>query len=384
MEPLDKKILIVGSGLAGLTLAVIFKKSGINVDLIETSNHLEPDPMGMLLYPQSLTILRELGLNQEVESGYRIQKGLLTNEKGKVLGELNLNSTRGKYGDIISLFKSTLHQSLLGYLDKESVQLNTEVDTINNHRHGAEVTFSNGLSKEYALVIGADGIHSSMRERVFPQAKVKASSHKAFRFVLEGVSLDNHSVTEMWGSGKRFCYAPMGGERVYCYGMFDKTCCDYASGLPRNEYLQSIFSELRGQGGEMISQLSDKNKIILSQIKNVYLDKWFKKRVVLIGDAAHGISPNLGLGGALAMEDAARLSQQLIFSNQLKQGLKSFEKAQKRRVRSIRSFTAGIGWLGQLTGTSSQVRDKLLKWTPDAVLLKLIQPAFYNNESLYK
>ncbi len=165
------KVLIVGGGIGGLTLAAFLKECEIDFNLVEIAKDWNKKGFSLGIWNNGRDILNKLGLAEFFDKeGEMIKDYFVYNGKGKILKKYNLNDFYINYGSAYThLNRSKLHEALLSKIGEQKVSMNTSITSILQEEDGAIVIFSNGAKEKYDLVIGADGIHSKVRKLVFGQ-----------------------------------------------------------------------------------------------------------------------------------------------------------------------------------------------------------------------
>jgi len=158
--------LIVGGGIAGLTLATALHRRGLDAVVIERNTHWDLVGGGIAVQPNAMRVLQQLGIAADVkQAGAVIRRWLFRDQAGDVLCDIALEPLWGEVGPFIGIERTKLHDALKA--GARSCRLGTEVTSLAQRDHGALVTFSDDTVGEYDLVVGADGIHSTVRQFVF-------------------------------------------------------------------------------------------------------------------------------------------------------------------------------------------------------------------------
>ncbi|MDO8594097.1 MAG: FAD-dependent monooxygenase, partial [bacterium] len=163
------KVLIVGAGIGGLTLAGFLKDSEIDFEIVEKRTDWNSQGFSLGLWNNGRNILKKLGLEEKFDkAGSRIREYRVCDGRGKVLRVYNLSTFYGEYGLAYThVDRTALHEWLFELVPKEKVRLGVAIQAINQKTNGVEVVFTTGEMKVYDLVVGSDGIHSKVRELAF-------------------------------------------------------------------------------------------------------------------------------------------------------------------------------------------------------------------------
>ncbi|MBY5361127.1 monooxygenase [Rhizobium leguminosarum] len=312
------RIVIVGAGIAGLAVARGLSLIGHEVEIYEQAAELKPIGAGLSLSANALRALRTLGLYDAVlAEAQRIDRIDLLDQRGDVLQMTDLAALSQRYGHLsmVVLHRGGLHHALLSALPQSAIRLGMECVGARTHEAGAVLRFANGHTVEADLVLACDGVHSAVRKAVFPKARERFARYTCWRAISPGIpaGFDPTRLSESWGAaGKRIGLAAIPGERIYWFA-----CCgarrikdpDLAKiGLTE---LQGMFAEFHDPVPEVLASTSS-DTVIWTDIEDLDpMPSFTHGRIVLLGDAAHAVTPDLGQGAGLSIEDAAVLASLL-------------------------------------------------------------------------
>lgn len=337
------KIIIVGGGIAGLTLASLLQDKH-EVTLIERST--EWRSIGFIIgIPRiGLNILRKLKVSKSFwKKLYPIKNASYLDGDGNKLMNIDFN-----YKDEVSVKREDLHKEIGKTLKKVNVRFGTTVEKIINHKNLVEVTLSDGTTDNYDLLVGADGMRSKIRQRVF------GKKLKNYGWSVIGMWTKPIGNTEPAYFFKRevsctFLNLPYFSSCVLGYVYKNPTPNKRLKFNNINEVFEH-FPRLKKLVDEFTYKPSEDTPIYTDSLTYVNLKEWFKNRVVLIGDAKHGMSLLSGMGTSLALEDAYILSQEIDKSQNLKVALNNFSTRRSKRIKSIQPFKNLVEKLGMIKG----------------------------------
>ncbi len=180
-------------------------------------------------------------------------------------------------------------------------------------------------------MVGADGVHSTIRTLAFADSPARYVGQASWRFVAEGFP-EIGEWTVMLGRGRAFLTVALGNGAVYCYADVNADDPTDARGTQWREQ----FADFADPVPRLLEQGGD---AYFAPIEEVVPPAWTKGRVVLVGDAAHASSPNMAQGAAMALEDALVLAEELATSRPLEEALAEYQRRRTSRVAWVQEQT---------------------------------------------
>lgn len=332
-----KRVKIIGGGIGGLTAAIALARRGHAVALYERAPGFQPVGAGIILGANATAILRGLGV--DLSAGHRLGDLDICGAGGRVLGRLPV----GALGyEVLSFHRAELHAALVAALPA-SVALHL----------GVEATEED---PEAELVVGADGLRSAVRRRVVGEVAYRYSGETCWRAVVPDVEVDR--CTESWGAGGRMGVVPLAGRRVY---VFLTAVAPEGAPSPSWPELRARYADLGGDCPAVLERMGPE-LLIHHDLVELEAPCWGTERVWLLGDAAHGMTPNQGQGAAMAIEDAA------VLAAVLEQGHAAYVAARHDRVREVQLDSRRVGRVASWTNPLARwLRDGLMRLTPERV-----------------
>jgi FAD-dependent urate hydroxylase len=331
------QILIVGAGLAGLTLARALDKAGFAPQVIERAGRFEAAGTGMYLPANGVRALRALGLEAAVAAqGTPIRSQRLLDHRGRRLADIDLHQLWGDVGPCLALPRAELHEVLR---DGVPVRLGRTIRSLERLDGPVQVTFNDGSSSgEFDLVVGADGLRSTIRRLIVDPRPPVPVGQQSWRF-LASCPPEVTTWTVLLGRGASFLTVPLGHGLVYCYAdVTTNDATDEPDGDPVGR-LRERFAGFAAPVPQLLEQLDEPAGVHVAPIEQVSEECWGRGAVVLVGDAAHGMSPNMAQGASLAFEDALVLAACLRDAATVSDALAGFVARRSPRTGWVRAQT---------------------------------------------
>ncbi|WP_462172821.1 FAD-dependent monooxygenase [Pseudoalteromonas xiamenensis] len=366
------KGIIVGAGIGGLSTAIALIEHNINVKIYEAASTLSPIGAGILVPPNALIVLDRYGLLHKVKDvGVSIESLVVFDNKGKEISKTPaMFSKNGNHYQTVAIHRGELQKVLLSSLPSDVIITGKRCSQVIANQRYAEITFDDNTSLKPEFVIGADGLNSRVRESIFPGQKLRYSGQVCWRGISNLQLSSNWSVqlSEFWGAGVRFGFVPIDSNRVYWYATRVCEADTLNQNASTNEMLASIYKDFPDVVLEIIKQ-TDNSGIFQDAINNLSpMESWFKKSVVLIGDAAHASTPNLGQGGAQAIEDSWVLSEKVANCGSLEEAFAQYQKLRITKAKKIVNISRQIGQVTNYTNSMAcMVRNSIFRCVPGFV-----------------
>lgn len=371
------KIAIIGAGIGGLTLAIALKQKGIPFEIFEGSDEFKVVGAGIWLGSNAMQVLQKLNLSPSIQKGStRFEKIYIQSYTGKILQEIDGAFLQSRFGfGTHGIHRAALQRILTDYLD-EPIHLGHRLQSITQDDKKVHLKFDNGQQSDFDLVIGADGIRSVVRETCVQKASYRYSGQACWRAIasLTLPPADQNNGVEIWGKpgGLRASYSQISNEKVYFWAT-KKTQPDLA--IQPEKSLVSLKNDLKSFTGpiqQVINNIKPENLIYSDLYDFKPIKDWSRGRVVLIGDAAHAMTPNLGQGASQAIEDAYILANEL--SKHLNDYPTAFSSYQaRRRPKAIKVVDTSykFGQLSNVGGTIGwPLKLALMRLTPSRLAIK--------------
>ncbi|MDK2766203.1 MAG: FAD-dependent monooxygenase [Sphingomonas sp.] len=337
-----QKILVVGAGIGGLCTAIALARIGVEVDVIEIKPDNSVPGVGWGLRTNGLRALREIGLLESTLAlGFPTPPLSYYDRNGRHVVDI-------PYGRQFDGMPNNVQLPRLGFLEMASaharevgctIKMATTAVDIEPDADGVTVELSDGSSGRYDLVIGFDGINSSIRRYLFGEKHVPTpSGGVAWRAPVRAPDTLKGAMF-CHGFGGKVGFVPLAG------GMMYVIVTHYEEGRPRHDpaaFPELMYQRARAMMGdsvfmaEEIASLRTATNVAYTPLDTVMVPyPWHRGRVMIMGDAAHAMTPYLGSGAAMAIEDGVVFAQLLQSDDTLYDVQTKFMARRYPRVKTV-------------------------------------------------
>lgn len=352
---------VVGAGIGGLAAAVALRRAGWEATVYEAAPEVRPLGAGLSIWPNGVRALRELGLGDLVAAAPRAD-GALRRADGSALAEFDPDALEARFGaPLVGFHRADLHEGLIAALGAERVRTGMRLAGLD----GGELRFEDGSSARADLVVGADGLNSTVRSALLGDGDPRDAGIVAFRGVADFD--DPVPAGEWWGPGSVAGLLPLGGGRVYWYLAH--------RGEPDVAALPGLLAEY-GEPVREVARSTDAEQVLVHRLYDRDpVASWSRGTTTLLGDAAHPMLPFLGQGAGSALEDAAALGAAIAAEPDVEAALAGYEKARVERTAALVAGSrkaAKAALLGSPVGR--RVRNALVSKAPESIRLRQLDP----------
>jgi 2-polyprenyl-6-methoxyphenol hydroxylase-like FAD-dependent oxidoreductase len=358
-----RSALVVGGGIGGMTAAVALKRAGVDVTLIDADPQWRVYGAGISITGISLRAFADLGIFDELKNRGHVGAGM----RGRtVTGQTMFEAPAPENPEPIQssggILRPVLHEILSATVrrDDVTVRLGVKVEALAQDPDGVEVTFSDGSAGRYELVVGADGIYSSIRGMIFPDGpSPKFTGQGCWRVVAKRPPEIDRA--EMYFGGPvKLGLNPISRDEMYMFVLEhvpDNPWFAEEELVPR---LRALLEPFGGAVPVVRDSITDPAQINYRPLEWLLLpDPWYKGRVVLIGDAAHATTPHMASGAGIAAEDGLTLGQEIARHDDVDAALRAFMDRRFERARIVVENSVRIGEIEMAGGDSAQATQML-------------------------
>ncbi len=370
---MGERVVIVGGGIGGLALAIALRRRGIEAPVYEAAPELRAIGAGIWVPPNAMQVLARLGLAEAVaREGARLERAELRDHRAGVLQSADLGEAARRFAHpTVAIHRGRLQRALLDGLPADAVRVGKECREVVPGEGGATVRFADGSEVEAGIVVGADGAHSRVREAVAPGTRLRYSGQSSYRAVTPFRLPEGFAGVgwEVWGPGRRFGFSAIGHGEVYWYATLDAPAGERdASPAESRRRLEAMAAPFPAPVPELVAATDAERMLRTDMYDLPAIPAWHRGRAVLMGDAAHATTPNLGQGGAQAMEDAYVLAEQLATHARPEDAFAAYQRIREPKARMVVDTSRRLGGIVHFANPLARgLRNAVLRLTPAAV-----------------
>lgn len=358
--------VIVGGGIGGLTAAIALRRAGIDVRVFEQAAAFQPVGAGLHLWCNALLALRQLDMADAVaDVGVPIEQSQCVTWRGELLGDWPVGVYSRALGvPTVGVTRADLHAVLLAALDPEVLTLGARCTGFTPDDSGVTVRFAGGCQERGALLIGADGIRSAVREQL-GSAPQRYAGYTAWRALLpfdEDLAPPGLFRIHL-GPGARFLFYRVRPDVLYWLAL---ARAPEGGADVEGQRRAALLQRYRGFAApvEAIIDATPESAILRTDIHDRRPSRhWGDGRVTLLGDAAHAMTPNSAQGACQAIEDAVALAKHVAgVSDGVVSALRSYEATRRRRTARLVRKSRILGSISQWANPyACALRDPVLR-----------------------
>ena len=356
------RVAIVGAGMGGLATAAALRRVGIEVAVYEQATQFARIGAGIQIGCNAMKVLRELGLERRLRAQSFYPRSW--NNRDWRTGEIKFDmifgeSAERKFGaPYLLAHRGDLHAALATAVPAECVKLGHKLVGLDEVGDSVRLSFANGATALADAVVGADGVHSLVREILFGTSPVNFTGRIAYRTTYPAALLGGERIddcTKWWGEDRHI---------VIYYVKPDRSEVYFVTSQPEPEFrieswsakgdvaeLRTAFKGFDPRVENVLAACPDVHKWAI--VDRDALPRWAERNVTLLGDACHPMTPYMAQGAAMAIEDAAVLSRCLegVEPDGVANAFRRFEASRRDRTSRVQETSRTNTWLKEKTDT---------------------------------
>ena len=339
------RIAVIGAGIGGLAAANALSRIGGVVDVFEQAPQFQRVGTAINLTPNAVKVMDGLGLGQPVrDTAYRpTHRVSRTWDSGAETSRLEMSrAAEQRYGaPQLTMHRADLLAALQSALPEGTIRLGKRLVGLAQDPDGVALAFDDGTSARAAAVIGADGIHSTVRGLVFGKEAPRFASMVGYRSLIPArrlASYDSAAFIKWWGPTQQsmlITFLINRGEDLYIFATRAEESWRQESWSSQGDVqeLRAAYADFHSEARDVLEQCEDVLKTALYERDP--LAHWTKGRVTLLGDACHPMMPFMAQGAATGLEDAAILARCVAAESRIADALDRYEKARLGRASTM-------------------------------------------------
>lgn len=369
----SKSIAVIGGGIGGLTVAIALQRKGFSPVVFESAPEIRPLGAGIVLAANAIKAFREIGMEPLIlDAGCELKQFCIRSQSGRILSATDSQRVSVRFGvsHSIALQRSVLHNVLISSLQPGALLTGKSCVDFNVNPESVALSFSDGTTFEADYVIAADGIHSLFRKRFIGSTTLRYSGYTCWRGITDRLPAGHgrEEASEFWGTGKRFGLVPVSGNKVYWFATLNARARESRYDNYTLEDVAKLFDDFSPVVSEVVRS-TPANAMIRNDIHDVEpISQYSFGRIVLLGDAAHATTPNLGQGACMAIEDAVVLAKLMDSYENPEDAFRQYETLRIPRTTRVVKTSWQMGKIGQLENPLLVgIRNAAMRLTPASV-----------------
>jgi len=370
---MTRRVVIIGAGIGGLTCAVALKQRGLSFSLYEAAPKLTVAGAGIWLPANAMQVMDRLGVGKELTAAGLPLRRIEVRDRDRQLQVIELERVVEKFGHgTVSIHRAELQRVLASQVPEGALHTGKRCLGASIEGDHATVQFEDGSSVAADVLIGADGLRSAVRTSVFGEGELRYSGQTCYRGVAKMRLPDDLQdvCRETWGGVARFGFSAIGPEQVYWFAPIESPAGEKDEGSAKDRLMET-FADFPAPIPDIVKATAPEAFSRLDMYDLPEMETWHRGPVALLGDAVHATTPNLGQGGAQAIESAWVLANCLADEPSTHEAFRSYEKIRIAKARRVAKTSWTFGKAAHYqSGPLRMLRNMLMLSTPDAFAKK--------------
>jgi 2-polyprenyl-6-methoxyphenol hydroxylase-like FAD-dependent oxidoreductase len=363
-----RRVLIAGGGIGGIATALALQQQGIDSVVFERAPQLRDGGAGLHIWTNGMLALAHLGVADQVAKIAPAQSVChFATSTGRIIGKYPVGQFVERYGQpTVAIGRSDLHGIMRDAVTAPIVT-GAEVTGYTEHTDGVSLHFADGTSEEGDLLVGADGVRSTVRARLLGPQPPDYTGYIAWRghAKMTPEEFPPGTFRALFGPGTRFTYYDIAPGVVHWMSVANGPAGGRDEGTPEQtlDMLRARHAGWTAPVRQILDATTPESILRGDVVDRKPGSVWGRGRVTLLGDSAHAVSFNIGQGACLAIEDALVLAGHLAAPGAtVTQALRAYEAERQERTRPMQLLAHRIGVIGALQNPAAiWLRDRVLK-----------------------
>lgn len=344
---MDGRALVIGGGVGGLATAVGLRAKGIEVAVFEQQDDVRKILVGggMHLWTNAMRALKELGLAEQMaERGVPVERSEFVTWRGGALAHWDDAEHAREFGtEEIGINRRDVQEVLVQAQGDVAIHTGARCVGFDQDESGVTARFEGGREERGAVLIGADGLLSTIRAQLRGPEPPRYAGYAQFQAIIEGASRFLPAGVELivFGCGARAVFHHVAGDRLFWTAAIYGPEGSFPPGRPKKEALLREFGGWAGPIAVAVEATAEAEIVLFDIYDRPPAGDWGRGRVTLLGDAAHPLTTNLGQGANQAFEDAFVLADCFGGATDAAAALRRYEQRRIPRTSALvkRSWT---------------------------------------------
>ena len=363
------RTIIVGGGVGGMAFAAALERLGYPYVLLERARELGEVGSGLGILPGAVRALQRLGIGDELFSrGAPFRHFVVCSSRGEELAEVSFTRIFARAGcPGYVLHRGALHAAITAHVARDAIRTGAEVASVEERDGEVRVALRDGSNAITGdLLVGADGLNSVVRQYVLGDGPPRYAGETIFRGISEFTLDRPDTCREIFGDGRRAAYYELAQGRVYWWATAPVAQGTDIPPGERRAYLMQAFGGWPFGIPEVIASTPESMILQNDIFDRKPAPRWHRGRVVLLGDAAHPTTPNLGQGACMAIEDAIVLARSVVEAPDCEAAFTRFHHSRARRTASTVRLSRWWGRVGLWKHpVMVALRNGVMRYGPD-------------------
>lgn len=361
-----KSVLISGASFAGLSTAYWMRQLGYEVTIVETAKGLRTGGTAVNIQGDTVGIVERMGILDAIRAQrLNLERWEYKNADDVTEGAMVIRvEGEPPPDDDLEIERNTLLGLLFGLVENEAeLVFDDSVVALSESADGVEVRFRKSASRSFELVLGCDGLHSTVRRLCFGrEAEYTHFLEQYFAISIVEKSLIRPNLAQMFNvPGKAVMLNAYKDKTdiVLCFVSENEIPYDYRDEAQQRKIIADQFAGVGWRTAELLKEIDGSSSFYFDKLSQVKMPSWSKGRVALVGDAAYCASPAAGKGGSLAIDGAAALADAFQkYPDDFERAFQEYDRSFRPFIEQVQAEAVRFGLEGLCPRTEEAIRKR--------------------------